>query len=154
MMSSSPASPPDGVAETASDWMSEVDEDLLTNPPRWTRSQDDILLGRGTYDYGAGGPADPRTSSPSPTPPRHARGGFTSSAPTVPWSRSTTVEGTLGSPSSLKSRSGGDIGVHGILRPAQSLLADDLVDRLELVRHAQPSPGRHPPRPRRSRPGG
>ena len=33
----------------------------------------------------------------------------------------------------LKARPGGDIGVHGSIRLAQSLLAADLVDRLELV---------------------
>ena len=124
----------DGVAEEPSDWMSEVDDDLLTNLSEVIRSQDDILLGRGTYDYWAGywptSDVQPFADFVNGTP-KHV---FTSSAPTVPWSRSTTVE-DRSAPyvTELKSRSGGDIGVHGSIRLAQSLLADDLVDRLELV---------------------
>ena len=124
----------DGVAEEPSDWMSEVDEDLLTNLSEVIRSQDDILLGRGTYDYWAGywptSDVQPFADFVNHT----AKHVFTSSAPTVPWSQSTTVEDRPAPyVEALKRRSGGDIGVHGSIRLAQSLLADDLVDRLELV---------------------
>ena len=43
----------DGVAEEPGDWMFEADQDVFTNLAEVIRSQDDILLGRGTYDYWA-----------------------------------------------------------------------------------------------------
>jgi len=41
----------DGVAEEPSDWMSDGGGELLENLGAIIATQDDILLGRGTYDY-------------------------------------------------------------------------------------------------------
>ena len=43
----------DGVAEEPGDWMFEADEEVFSNLADVIRSQDDILIGRGTYDYWA-----------------------------------------------------------------------------------------------------
>ena len=44
----------DGVAEEPGDWLFDADDELFTNLADVIRSQDDVLLGRGTYDYWAG----------------------------------------------------------------------------------------------------
>ena len=44
----------DGVAEEPSDWMTDFDEPIFSNLSRIIRTQDPILLGRGTYDYWVG----------------------------------------------------------------------------------------------------
>lgn len=44
----------DGVAEEPGDWMHEVDDAVVENLRSTISRQDDILLGRGTYDYWAG----------------------------------------------------------------------------------------------------
>jgi dihydrofolate reductase len=124
----------DGVAEEPGDWMFEADDELFTNLAEVIGSQDDVLLGRGTYDYWAGY---------WPTSDVQPFAGFingttkhvvTSTPLTLPWQNSTTVdESPVGYTARLKQGPGGDIGVHGSIRLAQSLLAADLVDRLELV---------------------
>ena len=63
--------------------------------------------------------------------PKHV---FTSSQPSQSWSQTTIVHEPLAPyVERLKQQPGGDIGVHGSIRLAQSLLAVDLIDRLELV---------------------
>lgn len=124
----------DGVAEEPGDWMFEVDEDVVTNLADVIGSQDDILLGRGTYDYWA---EYWPTSDVQPFADfvnRTTKHVFTSSAPSPSWSETTIVEeAPVPYLARLKERQGGDIGVHGSIRLAQSLLAVDLIDRLELV---------------------
>jgi len=44
----------DGVAEEPSDWMSDDGREIFENLGGVIASQDDVLLGRGTYDYWAG----------------------------------------------------------------------------------------------------
>jgi dihydrofolate reductase len=59
---------------------------------------------------------------------------FTSSTPDSSWS-ATTYVGEPAAPyvAELKQQSGGDIGIHGSLTLAQSLLREGLVDELRLV---------------------
>ena len=124
----------DGVAEEPGDWLFESDSDLFANLADVIRSQDDILLGRGTYDYWAEywptSDVQPFADFVNGTT-KHV---FTSSTPSAAWSRTTIVQERLVPyVEGLKAGTGGDIGVHGSIRLAQSLLAEDLVDRLELV---------------------
>ena len=44
----------DGVAEEPSDWVFDVDEEVFGHLGRVIARQDDVLLGRRTYDYWAG----------------------------------------------------------------------------------------------------
>lgn len=54
--------------------------------------------------------------------------------PFVPWTNTTAVSSPVADlVRRLKERPGGDIGVHGSIRLAQSLLAENLVDELRLV---------------------
>ncbi len=114
--------------------MFEADEDVFTNLADVIRSQDDVLLGRGTYDYWA---EYWPTSDVQPFADfinRTTKHVFTSSAPSLSWPETTIVEEALVPyVARLKESHGGDIGVHGSIRLAQTLLAADLVDRLELV---------------------
>ena len=124
----------DGVAEEPGNWMFEADEDLLANLTDVISSQDDILLGRGTYDYWVDywptSDVQPFADFINATP-KHV---FTSSEPGPSWSETTIVHEPLAPyVVGLKQQPGADIGVHGSIRLAQSLLAVDLVDRLELV---------------------
>ena len=124
----------DGVAEEPGDWMFEADEDVLTNLAGVISSQDDVLLGRGTYDYWAdywpASDVQPFADFINGTT-KHV---FTSSTPSQSWPQTTIVKERAGPYlERLKAGPGGGIGVHGSLRLAQSLLAADLIDRLELV---------------------
>ena len=124
----------DGVAEEPSDWMFEADEEVFSNLTDVIRSQDDILMGRGTYDYWADywptSDVQPFADFVNGTT-KHV---FTSGAPDASWPQTKIVREQL-EPyvTRLRQGHGGDVGVHGSIRLAQSLLADDLVDRLELV---------------------
>ena len=124
----------DGVAEEPSDWVFDVDEEVFANLGRVIERQDDVLLGRGTYDYWAGywptSDVQPFASFINGTP-KHV---LTSTPLTQPWANSTAVHGpAVEHVSALKQRRGGDIGVHGSTTLARSLLAAGLLDELRLV---------------------
>jgi dihydrofolate reductase len=124
----------DGVAEEPGDWMFEADEDVFANLAGVISTQDDVLLGRGTFDYWAEywptSDVQPFADFVNGTT-KHV---VTSSALSRPWSRTVTVDQpVVPYVEALKNAPGGDIGVHGSIRLAQDLLAADLVDRLELV---------------------
>jgi dihydrofolate reductase len=124
----------DGVAEEPGDWMSDGGKEVFDNLARVVERQDAVLLGRGTYDYWAGywptSDVEPFASFVNGTT-KHV---FTSSEPTPPWSNSTVVHGRAEDHvAALKREPGGDIGIHGSIRLAQSLLRADLVDELRLV---------------------
>lgn len=124
----------DGVAEEPGDWMFDADEEVFRNLAEVVGAQDDVLLGRGTYDYWAGYWP---TSDVQPfadfinTTTKHV---FTSHPMSGQWEQTVAV-GTpaLSYVEQLKAQPGGEIGVHGSISLAQTLLASDLVDRLELV---------------------
>ncbi|RBY88740.1 dihydrofolate reductase family protein [Blastococcus sp. TF02A-26] len=124
----------DGVAEEPGDWLFEADDALVENLGRVIGRQDDVLLGRGTYDYWAGywptADVQPFADFINGTP-KHV---FTSRPLTPDWANTTVV----GSPAEqyvrdLRAGDGGDIGVHGSITLARSLVAAGLVDELHLV---------------------
>jgi dihydrofolate reductase len=124
----------DGVAEEPGNWVFDVDEEVFTNLGRVIERQDDVLLGRGTYDYWAGywptSDVEPFAGFINGTP-KHV---FTSRPLTQPWQNSTAVHApAVEHVSALKRLDGGDIGVHGSITLARSLLAARLVDELRLV---------------------
>lgn len=124
----------DGVAYEDGDWLADDGPQLVAYLGRVIATQDDILLGRGTYDYWAGY---------WPTSDFQPFAGFvngtrkhvvTSSVPTAEWANSTLVTTPAHDyVSALKQGSGGDIGIHGSIELARSLLRAELVDELRLV---------------------
>jgi dihydrofolate reductase len=124
----------DGVVEEPGDWMFDVDEGVLDNLGRIIADQDAVLLGRGTYDYWVGywptSDVEPFASFINGTT-KHV----VTSTPLEPeWANSVRVEGeVVDFVTTLKEQSGGDIGVHGSIRLAQTLLGAGLVDELRLV---------------------
>ncbi|WP_182526022.1 dihydrofolate reductase family protein [Nocardioides dongkuii] len=126
----------DGVAEEPGNWMFEADDEVFANLASVIATQDDVLLGRGTYDYWVdywpSSDVQPFadfinrttkhvfTSDPAPLPGRWAH--------TVP-----ADDSLLPYVNRLRAGPGADIGVHGSIGLARDLLAADLVDRLELV---------------------
>ena len=124
----------DGVAEEPGDWMFGADETMYSNLGTVIGSQTDVLLGRGTYDYWSDywptATDEPFASFINGTT-KHV---FTTATPDVGWAKSTFVS-TPAEPyvADLKEGDGGDIGIHGSIRLAQSLIAAGLVDELRLV---------------------
>ena len=124
----------DGVAEEPGDWMFAADETMYDNLGTVIGAQTDVLLGRGTYDYWSGywptATDEPFASFINGTT-KHV---FTSAAPDVEWANSTIVDTPAEQyVADLKQGDGGDIGIHGSIRLAQSLIAAGLVDELRLV---------------------
>ena len=124
----------DGVAEEPSDWVTDSGPEVFENLARTIETQDDVLLGRGTYDYWAGywptSDVEPFATFINGTP-KHV---FSSSRPEQEWANSTFVTSpAAGYVEDLKSQAGGDIGIHGSIRLARSLLQARLVDELRLV---------------------
>lgn len=124
----------DGVAEEPGNWMFNVDADVFDNLREVISAQTDVLLGRGTFDYWAGywpsSDVQPFAGFINSTP-KHV---FTSSPLPVAWSGAVAVqERAEDHVTRLKAQPGGDIGVHGSITLAQSLLAAGLVDELRLV---------------------
>lgn len=124
----------DGVVEAPDRYIFEFDEVMYANLARTIKAQDTVLLGRRTYDEWA--PYWP-TAEEQPFAdfinevPKFL---ISSATPTVPWANTTVVSSPVADlVRRLKERPGGDIGVHGSIRLAQSLLADNLVDELRLV---------------------
>ncbi len=124
----------DGVAEEPSDWMFEVDEEVFAGLADVIAQQDDVLLGRGTYDYWVDywptSEVQPFADFINSTR-KHV---FTSTALTRPWANARIADATPADyVTELRGSPGGDIGVHGSISLAQELLRADLIDRLELV---------------------
>jgi dihydrofolate reductase len=124
----------DGVAEEPGDWMFDVHQGVIDNLARVIGKQDAVLLGRGTYDYWSGywptADVEPFASFVNGTT-KHV---FTSSTPAQQWANSVFVDGpAVEYVADLKQQPGGDIGIHGSIRLAQSLLRADLVDEMHLV---------------------
>jgi dihydrofolate reductase len=126
----------DGVAEEPGEgeWFVDADERLMGYLAEVTKRQDTVLLGRRTYDKWA--PHWP-TSTMQPfadfinDTPKIL---FSSTEPALPWSATTRVTGPAASHvADLKRQPGADIGIHGSLTLAQSLLREQLVDELRLV---------------------
>jgi dihydrofolate reductase len=124
----------DGVGEEPGDWMSDGTPQLFENLGAVIATQDDVLLGRGTYDYWVGywptSDLEPFASFINETT-KHV---FSSSAPPEEWANSTFVEGSaVEYVAELKQGQGGDIGIHGSIQLSRDLLRSDLIDELRLV---------------------
>ncbi|WP_033345004.1 dihydrofolate reductase family protein [Catenuloplanes japonicus] len=124
----------DGVAEEPGDWMFDVDARVFGNLATVIGSQDAVLLGRGTYDYWVDywptSEVEPFAGFINSTT-KHV---VTSSRPATGWANTVLVDAPVADyVAGLKARDGGDIGIHGSISLAQSLLAAGLVDELRLV---------------------
>ncbi|MEU7915821.1 dihydrofolate reductase family protein [Microbispora bryophytorum] len=124
----------DGVAYEDGDWLADDGPQLVAYLSRVIATQDDVLLGRGTYDYWAGhwptSDFQPFADFINGTR-KHV---VTSSALTEEWANSTPVTTPAHDyVTALKQESGGDIGIHGSIGLARSLLQAGLVDELRLV---------------------
>jgi dihydrofolate reductase len=124
----------DGVAEEPGNWWTSGGDGLFENLGRIIGRQDAVLLGRATYDEWAGywptADMQPFADFINGTE-KHV---FTSSEPAQEWSHSTFVNRPAEEyVAELKSGEGGDIGVHGSISLAQSLLRAGLVDELRLA---------------------
>lgn len=112
----------------------EFDPVMIENEAKVIEAQDAVLLGRHMYD---------EWSRFWPTADYQPFAGFinsvkkyvvTSSPLTNPWHNAEAVHGPLEEAvRDLKSRPGGDIGIHGSISLAQSMLGAGLVDELQLV---------------------
>jgi dihydrofolate reductase len=124
----------DGVAEEPGNWLFDGDDGLVGNLDRVIGTQDAVLLGRGTYDYWVGywptSDFEPFATFINTTP-KHV---FTSTMPPDDWPASTLVSApAVDYVADLKRQSGADIGIHGSISLARSLLRADLIDELRLV---------------------
>lgn len=126
----------DGYADDPGEgeWFGDADGRLMDFLADVIAPQDTILLGRRTYEKWA--PHWP-TSTMQPFADfvnKTPKLVFSSTAPALEWSGTTHVTDAPETVvAELKERDGGDIGIHGSLTLAQSLLAAGLVDQLRLV---------------------
>lgn len=124
----------DGVAEEPGNWLFDAGEEVFSNLGRIIDRQEDIILGRRTYDYWVDywptSDVEPfATFINSST--KHVA---TSSALEAPWSNTVTVaQPFVEYVRDLKQGDGGDIGVHGSIDVSRTLLAVGLVDVIHLV---------------------
>ena len=124
----------DGVAEDPDRWLFDVDEELVDNLATVIGLQDDVLLGRGTYDewadYWPSSDFDLFADFINNTP-KHV---FTSTQPRRTWQNSVFPEAPVTDyVKALREQAGRDIGIHASMTLAQSLVGAGLVDELRLV---------------------
>ena len=124
----------DGVAEEPGDWMTDGGSELFENLAAVIGTQDEILLGRGTYDYWVDywptSAVEPFATFVNTTR-KHV---FSSTPLTGEWANTVVADRPpVEYVRDLKRTNGGDIGVHGSIALAQTLLDADLVDELRLV---------------------
>ncbi len=124
----------DGVAERPDGFVTDFDEVMRENLARVIDAQDAVLLGRRTYDEWA------EFWPPSDIEPFATfingveKFVVTSTTPEETWANTTVVDCDLVEfVTELRQQLGKDIGVHGSIALAQSLLEDGLVDQLRLV---------------------
>ena len=124
----------DGVAEEPSDWFFDDGPELFENIARVLETQTEVLLGRGTYDYWVDywptSDVEPFASFINATRKHVA----TSRDLTGHWNNTVRITAPVDEyVRHLKQRSDGDIGIHGSIELARSLIAVGLVDELRLV---------------------
>ncbi|TDE89667.1 deaminase [Occultella glacieicola] len=124
----------DGVAEEPGDWMHDGDRPIFDNLATIIARQEDVLLGRGTYDYWSGywptSEVEPFATFINTTP-KHV---FSSRPLDGEWANTIPVDRPAPEyVAELCRGDGGDIGVHGSITLARALLAAGLVDELRLV---------------------
>jgi dihydrofolate reductase len=124
----------DGVAESPDQFVFDFDEEMYANLSRVIGTQDAVLLGRRTYAEWA-----PYWPTSNHEPFASFINGVqkyvaTSKQPTTPWANTAVIDDPVPQfVRRLKERPGADIGVHGSIRLARSLLEAGLVDELRLV---------------------
>ncbi|MHA6621692.1 dihydrofolate reductase family protein [Pseudonocardia sp. DLS-67] len=126
----------DGVAEEPGEgeWFTDADERLMGNLVDIIGRQDTVLLGRRTYEKWArqwpNSTMQPFADFINTTPKIL----FSASAARPDWSATTQVTDPAAHyVADLKRRAGNDIGIHGSLTLARTLLRERLVDELRLV---------------------
>ena len=124
----------DGVAEEPGDWMTDGGRELFENLADVIGTQDDILLGRATHDYWVDywptSDLEPFATFVNTTR-KHV---FSSTPLTGAWANTVVADRRpVEYVHDLKRTDGADIGIHGSIALAQTLLAADLVDELRLV---------------------
>ncbi|HTX11407.1 MAG TPA: dihydrofolate reductase family protein [Solirubrobacteraceae bacterium] len=124
----------DGVAERPEKFVTDFDEVMQENLGRVIAAQDAVLLGRRTYDEWAGfwpgSDIQPFATFINAVP----KFVVTSTPPEREWAEASVVNGSLADfVVELKQQPGGEIGIHGSISVAQSLLEASLVDELRLV---------------------
>lgn len=124
----------DGVAEAPETFLHDFDDELQAHLDGVIETQDTVLLGRRMYDEWARfwptSDIEPFASFINSVPKHVA----TSTPLATAWTASTAMTGPVPAyVRQLKEQTGGDIGVHGSLELARSLLDAGLVDELRLV---------------------
>ncbi|GAA2078510.1 dihydrofolate reductase family protein [Actinomadura alba] len=124
----------DGFAFEEDDWFDDGGPELFANIGRVIETQDDIVMGRGTYDYWVGywptSDVQPFADFINSTL-KHV---ITSSKPDQEWANTTLVSTPVTDYlTDLKQRPGGDIGLHGSIDLARSLLGARMIDELRLI---------------------
>jgi dihydrofolate reductase len=124
----------DLVAFEDDDWFTDGGPEVFANLGGIIESQDDILLGHRTYDYWSGywpgSDVEPFATFINTTR-KHV---VTSGPLSREWANTTPVTGPAEDyVRELKQGDGGDIGIHGSITLAQSLVRAGLVDELRLA---------------------
>jgi dihydrofolate reductase len=125
----------DGVAENIAGFFTEWDDDEVDAAGAAViATEDAVILGRRSYDEWApfwpGSEIEPFATFINTVPKYVA----TSSPLDSDWANASAIDGELVEfVQDLKSRPGGDIGVHASISVAQTLLAAGVVDELRLV---------------------
>lgn len=124
----------DGEVDDPSRYFTPFDSAMEENEAKITGTQDAVLLGRNTYDEWSGYwptvPGEPFAQFIN----RVKKYVVTSRPLSRGWNNSERVEGRAeDAVRRLKDQPGGDIGVHGSIQLARSLLAAGLIDELRLV---------------------
>jgi dihydrofolate reductase len=124
----------DGAAEAPDRFVTAWDDDMDANLAGVIAAQDAVILGRRSYDewaeYWPGSDVQPFAAFINSVPKYVA----TSTPLEREWTNARVIDGGLADfVRRLKSRPGGDIGVHASLSVTRALLAADLVDELRLV---------------------
>jgi dihydrofolate reductase len=124
----------DGVAEEPGNWFFDTDSAVFENLGQVITGQDAVLLGRGTYDYWVdywpASDVEPFASFINGT----QKYVFTSTPPSHEWANTTVVTSPATEyVAALKQRAGGDLGIHGSIQLARSLLEAGVIDELRLV---------------------
>ena len=124
----------DGVAEAPNRFITAWDDETDASGANLIATQDAVILGRRTYDdwaeFWPGSEIQPFASFINAVPKYVA----TSTPLEREWTNTRVIDGGLVDfVRHLKGRPGGDIGVHGSISVARTLLTADVVDELRLV---------------------
>lgn len=124
----------DGVAEEPDSFITDWDNVMDANLATVIESQDAVILGRRTYNEWARFWPDSDIQPFSTFINNSKKYVATSEAIDFDWANTTAIDGeVVDFVRDLKSRPGGDIGVHASISVAQTLLRAGVVDELHLV---------------------